>query len=77
VRRVRGRLFGSPGAGTIQPRKAPVARLPGNPVGLPETLLGSLGPPCGPAWRRFLPRPLLAPTAALRALPSAAGRLTP
>ena len=28
-------------------RKAPVVRLPGNPVGLPGTLLGSLGSPCG------------------------------
>ena len=30
-------------------REAPVARLPGNPVGLPETLLGSLGCLAAPA----------------------------
>ena len=55
VRRVRGRLVGNPGPAPNRPGR-PRAGLPGNPVGLPETLLGSRGCLAAPAWRRFVTR---------------------
>ena len=52
--------------------------LPGNPVGLPETLLGSLGSPCGTRVTAFsAPAAPFRPAAALWALPSAADPVTP
>jgi hypothetical protein len=45
--------FRRPWAGTTRPGRRRYQRLPGSPVGLPETLLGSLGSPCGARVRRL------------------------
>jgi hypothetical protein len=56
---------------TTPAREAPVARFPGNPVGLPETLLGSRGSSCGTRVTAFSAPAPFSPAAALWALPSA------
>jgi hypothetical protein len=81
VRRDRGRRIGNPGPGPSPARKAS-AGLPGNPVGLPETLGGSPGCLAAPAWRRFVSRgntlasapPLRASRSNLEPIQAVAGR---